>query len=880
MSDSFQDVYAKHLQHAVYGYPLRMPEPMSTLPENYQDSGLEIGDVGVVDNKGQFDVLFNICKHSDNLLHDLRGVPEGFQPVQCGKAKSSGNAISAGPIYSHGIRQILQSGDKPRPANYEFESSSRAGAILILPHGAMSLELLSAEEFRDVATKNALNWYEFANKCYGGQHRDRSLYLITGFYKADSWSLGSFNNPTNSTGTILARRDDTNPNVYRLDFTLPADRRDSSGGDDNGKINQTVFITGFKITVSSLLPDPIVLRVTESETTWSILVRLLKACLKQLRGFSGDHKPRATISVEDNPQLSQPFHPSDIINRFLLSKKPNAKVAITHDNQWMGMMKEGLTQEDLLQEDRLENFLMRYYTVSVDSERENAAVFLKGKVDDTTDSIPPTADPHNTSSEPEFSPPPTPSLDNPWIVITRTCIRAQNICSVLRRIPVGFYVLVQFDAAQRRTQNKSVRLNDQGIEWEDTILLPSEAYGKVRFTVYASFELEPMLGGGEALYTSESHVEELIGGTYLITFSPGESRTAVPDPSLLITLGRWYSNHLEVTLSGDDSNLDWDESSVFIPESCSGQEALLRYHNEYQREDFENAIQHFERAWRNCPLTHPCRAVVLVNLAKTKFIGHQIDPASGKLDESIQLYRQALDLRPPGHPDRSVTLLQLAQTLLFRYEKEGYNESDADDIKDLMTKPQPFPDDTHERRAADLMLETLERCRVVNSGSLPELNQLIRKLEQSMMVPPDGYFDIPQRLINLSTALWRHYTKHGEPGSSDLDRLLDINKQALQLLPGRHPDRISVLTILGAVLRRLFEIRGDLSYLQQLIAPSEEALQLVPEGHPERSYWVTNSTSYAAEMSERSGDTAFEDQKYDEAIEEYSKAILLRSTPS
>jgi hypothetical protein len=50
-------------------------------------------------------------------------------------------------------------------------------------------------------------------------------------------------------------------------------------------------------------------------------------------------------------------------------------------------------------------------------------------------------------------------------------IRAQNILSGLKRIPVGFYVLVQFDGAQRRTQNKSIRSNDNGIEWEDEILL-------------------------------------------------------------------------------------------------------------------------------------------------------------------------------------------------------------------------------------------------------------------------------------------------------------------------------------------------------------------------------------------------------------------------
>ncbi|KAF9219020.1 hypothetical protein BS17DRAFT_468678 [Gyrodon lividus] len=398
-----------------------------------------------------------------------------------------------------------------------------------------------------------------------------------------------------------------------------------------------------------------------------------------------------------------------------------------------------------------------------------------------------------------------------------------------------------------------------------------------------------MLGNGEALYTSEICSEELVGGTYLITFPSGELGTAAP-ASLLITLGRWYSNNLAVVPSSDDSNvigpvyahahwlmihcgqLDSEESSVLIRETDLGQEALLRYHNEYRRQDLENTIQHFERAWHSCSLTHRCRAVVLVNLAKAKFINYQIDPTGTNLDKSIELYRQALDLRCPGRPDRAATLLQLAQTLLFRYENQGYKESIADEITELLTEPQDFPDDSHERRAADLVLETLKRYRVINSGTSAELDDLVRKLNHSAVLPPDGYFDRPQRLINLSTALWRRYEKHGK--LSDLDHLLETNKQALQLLPGRHPDRGSCLRILGTALWRLFEIRGDISDLKKLIAIAEEALQLIPEEHPERPYWVTNSTNYLAEMSERLGDTAFVAQKYDEAIVQYSQAIV------
>ncbi|KAI6097046.1 hypothetical protein F5141DRAFT_1150704 [Pisolithus sp. B1] len=147
------------------------------------------------------------------------------------------------------------------------------------------------------------------------------------------------------------------------------------------------------------------------------------------------------------------------------------------------------------------------------------------------------------------------------------------------------------------------------------------------------------------------------------------------------------------------------------------------------------------------------------------------------------------------------------------------------------------------------------------------------------MVPPDGYFDRPQRLINLSTTLWRRYEGRGE--LSDLDRSLDINKQVLQLLQCRHPDRLSSLRILNVALWKLYEIRGDLSYLRELIGLKKEALQFIPDGHPERLYWISDSKSRHVETLESLGDKALEAQKYEEAIAQYNRTIIvLRSIPS
>ncbi|KAI6009827.1 hypothetical protein PISMIDRAFT_254066 [Pisolithus microcarpus 441] len=81
--------------------------------------------------------------------------------------------------------------------------------------------------------------------------------------------------------------------------------------------NQT---TSFKITVKSWFPRPLVLPLQKLETRWSILAHLVKAWLKRLRGSSHGCGLPAAISKLHNPRLSQPFHPSDIINRFPLSK--------------------------------------------------------------------------------------------------------------------------------------------------------------------------------------------------------------------------------------------------------------------------------------------------------------------------------------------------------------------------------------------------------------------------------------------------------------------------------------------------------------------------------------------------------------------------------
>ncbi|KAG2746776.1 hypothetical protein P692DRAFT_20887136, partial [Suillus brevipes Sb2] len=91
-----------------------------------------------------------------------------------------------------------------------------------------------------------------------------------------------------------------------------------------------------------------------------------------------------------------------------------------------------------------------------------------------------------------------------------TAIRASDLTLGLRWIPAGFHVVVKADGAEYQTSNKSVHVDQAVVEWHERILLPREPSSKVRVSVYASFELGPMLCHGELLRTFEISVGELL----------------------------------------------------------------------------------------------------------------------------------------------------------------------------------------------------------------------------------------------------------------------------------------------------------------------------------------------------------------------------------
>ncbi|KAF8546890.1 hypothetical protein OG21DRAFT_1022781 [Imleria badia] len=215
VSVSPQDVYARHLVSR-RGYPLWTPEPSMSLPDVYRQRGLKIGDVGVVvPEDGSFDVFFNICLPATHSLHRQIGVPNNFTPVPLEdrdiaifpEVESAGRIISTSSVTRVGTQPSNEGTTRSAhqgPFNYEFTLSSKEGALLILPEGAERYYLRNQRPFLEEAIQHAVDWYNFAEQRLGRIISHDSLYLITGFYKARSWSPASYQHAS-GTGGVRAQ---------------------------------------------------------------------------------------------------------------------------------------------------------------------------------------------------------------------------------------------------------------------------------------------------------------------------------------------------------------------------------------------------------------------------------------------------------------------------------------------------------------------------------------------------------------------------------------------------------------------------------------------------------------------------------------------------
>ncbi|KAF8549076.1 hypothetical protein OG21DRAFT_640744 [Imleria badia] len=638
--------------------------------------------------------------------------------------------------------------------------------------------------------------------------------------------------------------------------TFPVQYRDGPGPGHNGNVNQTVSISGFKIAVRDdllgwMFQKPVVQPVpADGSGKGSDKNNISKQVCTENRG----------VDVNDVPALSQ---------------DPEALVAVTHDSEWITLIETGkLTPDELARRDRLEECLSENY--SLVSQPENSAVYLQGKSKDVL-------------SQPEVSWSTRPSVDNFQVVITR--IRAEEVAAGFRRMPVGFYVLVQFDGTKWRTENKPVYLHNDVVEWDDRIHLPSDPSAKVQLSLCASFEFSPMLGNGESLRTVEICVGDLLDYTHVVKFSPTQGEPLSPCSSLLITTERQRSDKSGNAPDHDD-HFDWEVSSDLARLTDQGHDTLLRFRDDPRKENVVASVEYFQHALSSCSKDDGRYAAALCNLARAQFIQCQID-RSVELSTTISYCREALELRPVGHPDRPGTLLLLADVLLYHRGKLGFEEFPREIVALASQVQASCSEDSHERRAADLALQTYALYKAISSGSLPDIDESILGLRQAVHDIPQYYFDKLQRLTNLSLALWIRYEIYGDLGN--LDESIAIHEKAMQFIPcgldsPTHTQLLkeranatltsfswkdALVTAAGFVVPRFVIYRITCERLETIgrITDASECLQQMVDELVEQANAHDKQVQWVLRKLEGFGDASLSAGQHDDAISLFSVAL-------
>jgi len=79
----------------------------------------------------------------------------------------------------------------PFSSDFIFETSAAEGAVLIMPDGAITEDLMCRKSIKNYLAKNARTWYKFISEVREREVRNGDIRLVMGFDKVSSWGIAT-----------------------------------------------------------------------------------------------------------------------------------------------------------------------------------------------------------------------------------------------------------------------------------------------------------------------------------------------------------------------------------------------------------------------------------------------------------------------------------------------------------------------------------------------------------------------------------------------------------------------------------------------------------------------------------------------------------------
>lgn len=179
-------VYWDNLLVRCLGSPIWRPEPTST-NEWFIKNGVSIGDVGLLLPTGGFLFLFNIRFPREHAINS-GGVPDGFSPLE-NPIGADFIAKTSEPPGSSITSPSVKRTSKP---GLRFKSHSKEGAILALPAGMHSEDLIATSDFCDYIVQHIVSWYRYVIHLRRCSVNNGDIRVVTGFSKTTHWGVAAF----------------------------------------------------------------------------------------------------------------------------------------------------------------------------------------------------------------------------------------------------------------------------------------------------------------------------------------------------------------------------------------------------------------------------------------------------------------------------------------------------------------------------------------------------------------------------------------------------------------------------------------------------------------------------------------------------------------
>ena len=161
--------------------------------------------------------------------------------------------------------------------------------------------------------------------------------------------------------------------------------------------------------------------------------------------------------------------------------------------------------------------------------------------------------------------------------------------------------------------------------------------------------------------------------------------------------------------------------------------------------DLEEAISLFRQNLE----TDLDRSLSLSNLAATLSIRFHQELQQADIDEAIYLHRQAFALLSPTHPQKSTCLKHLAGALHARFNKTG-QENDLDEAISLMRQLRPLSSELLPQQAASFHnLASVLACRFRQRGQQTDFDEALSLFRQTLKLQT-SYFGDSHRSATLT----------------------------------------------------------------------------------------------------------------------------------